>query len=138
MVNFINTPPKAEVYDRAVKQFGVDFDKGIVFTYGENIHSKETLTQDLLVHEMVHVRQQTTMIGGEDAWWEKYFTDPKFRIKQELEAYQAQYKFVVENIKDRNERARHLFFFATSLSGDMYGRAIPYSDATRLIRNNIK
>ena len=60
-----NIPPP--VYERAKELWGVDFDKGTVFTYGDTVHSKSPLSADLLAHELVHVRQQTLI--GRDEWW---------------------------------------------------------------------
>lgn len=127
----VNTPPK-EIYRKAKELWGVDFEN-TVFTVGDKIHTKHTITYDLLAHEEKHSRQQKEC--GVNEWWDRYFKDPKFRLQQELEAYQEQYRSVVLNVSDRNEQARALFFFATSLSGDMYGRMIPYQDAVKKIRN---
>ncbi len=81
---------KPPVYERCHKVFGADWDKGITITYGDSVHCKFDISQvaDLLVHERVHIRQQTEM--GKDIWWERYFTDKEFRLSQEIEAYKAQ------------------------------------------------
>ncbi len=123
-------PPK-DIYDKAVKLFGANFNKGTTFTIGETIHCKDGMTEDLLEHEKVHIKQQAS---GWKEWWEKYFTDPAFRTSQELEAYQEQYRWVLKNIKDRNERARYLMFFAQSLSGTMYGNVLSLQDAMFFIK----
>jgi len=123
-------PPK-EIYDRAVELFGIDFEKGTTFTVGDTIYSKEEISPDLLEHEKVHIKQQQS---GWKEWWEKYFTDPEFRTSQELEAYQEQYRWVLKNIKDRNQRARYLMFFSQSLSGKMYGNILSLKDALFFIK----
>ena len=64
-----------------------------------------------------------------------YFTNENFRLTQEIEAYQEQYRSVCLNVKDRNDRARSLFLMAQAISGDNYGRMIAYSDALKLIKN---
>src|SRR3990167_2140295 len=58
----------------------------IVFTYGNKIYipSGKSLSDDLLVHEAIHTKQQN---GKPDEWWDKYIVDTKFRFDQELEAY---------------------------------------------------
>lgn len=123
-------PPK-EIYNRAVELFGIDFEKGTTFTVGDTIYSKGEISPDLLEHEKVHIKQQAS---GWREWWERYFTDTAFRTTQELEAYQEQYRWVLKNIKDRNERARYLMFFAQSLSGKMYGNVLSLQDAMFFIK----
>jgi len=123
-------PPK-EIYDRAVKVFGVDFEKGVTFTVGDTIYSKGEISPDLLEHEKVHIEQQKE---GWREWWERYFTDPGFRTSQELQAYKKQYNWVLKNINDRNEKARYLMFFAQSLSGKMYGNVLSLQDAMFFIK----
>lgn len=119
------------VYESAKELWGVDFDKGTVFTYGSTIHSKTPLSDDLLAHELVHVRQQTLI--GRDEWWMKYFADPEFRLEQETEAYRAQYKWFVNNLSAREGVAKTLVWLASLLSGEMYGKLITRSEAIKLI-----
>lgn len=87
-----------------------------------------------MVHELVHVRQQREYPGGKDMWWERYLEDAKFRTAQELEAYKEQWNWVKHNIKDRNEQVRHLQHYAQSLSGEMYGKVMTYSEALKAIK----
>lgn len=126
--------PPEHIYQPAVKQFGVDFKKGVVFTYGDTIYSAVPIPRDLMVHELTHVRQQREYPGGKDMWWERYLEDPKFRTEQELEAYREQWHWVANNIKDRNEQFRHLTHYAQSLSGEMYGRVMTYAEALKAIK----
>lgn len=130
MIEIVNYPPKG-IYERAMAKWGVDFDN-VIFANGDKIHSKYQLTYDLLAHEEAHLRQQKEI--GLDEWWDKYFEDDKFRLEQETEAYQEQYRSVCLNVTDRNDRARSLFYMAQAISGTNYGRMIPYSDALKLIR----
>ena len=132
-VKILNTPPPKKIMKRANRQFGVTFET-TTFTYGECIHtSNPNPTLDLIDHEKVHVKQQTEM--GKDEWWDKYFADPKFRLEQELPAYQKQFKTVQVIVKDRNMQTRILWNLALDLSGPMYGKIMLHSDAMRLIRN---
>ena len=126
-------PPK-HIYDKAVEKWGVDFKKGIVFTYGDTIHSAVPIPRDLMVHELVHVRQHREYPGGPDMWWERYLEDPKFRYDQELQAYREQWQWVKANIKDRNEQVRHVTHYAQCLSGEMYGSVVPYKEALEAIK----
>lgn len=125
-----DVPP---VYEAAVKKFGCDFNKGIVFTYGKTIHVKiGKLRDDVEAHETVHVVQQTKYPGGPAAWWERYMSDPKFCLEQELEAYRAQYAFVEKKYPPR-DRFPMLQFYAKCLSG-MYDLGIGPMEAIRLIK----
>lgn len=121
------------VYDRCRAVFGltVDWDKNVIFTYGDTVHSKRDLPDDLIVHEAVHVRQQTAM--GPEAWWDKYLVDPAFRLSQEVEAYSAQVKWIDTNVRDRNKRffvKRHIY---QMLASSMYGNLVTPSEAKALV-----
>ena len=65
-----------------------------IFTYGNIIYvpNKDLeLPDHLIIHEETHCKQQGST---PDAWWERYITDPYFRIDQEIEAYANQYRFI--------------------------------------------
>jgi hypothetical protein len=85
---------KPPMYERAKKEFGVDWDRDrVIFTYGDTAYCKDGgMSPDLVVHEKVHMKQQLEI--GKDIWWDKYFADPNFRLEQELEAYGAQVEFI--------------------------------------------
>lgn len=129
-----NEPPEV-IYQEARMRWGVNFDKGIVFTVGDTIHCKGDLPQDVLAHELVHVRQQ--LAYGVDLWWNEYFENQTFRFQQELEAYREQYKWVLANVKDRNQQSRLLIFYATCLSGEMYGSLLLMPEALVLIKQDV-
>ena len=99
MIKISNTIPP--VYSRCKAQFGVDWDRGIIMTYGDTVHTKFPLSPDLVVHEATHVKQQIEM--GKELWWDRYFTDVEFRLSQEVEAYRNQLKFIDANY-NRNGR----------------------------------
>lgn len=125
-----DVPP---IYDAAVKKFGCDFNKGIVFTYGDTVHVKTgKLRDDVEAHETVHVVQQRNYPGGAAAWWDRYLTDPKFVLEQELEAYRAQYKFV-KRVYKRHQHFEMLDFYAKCLVR-VYDLGIGYMEAMRLIK----
>lgn len=122
-------PPNIEAIR---KVFDIKDRNDIVFTYGDTIHnpSKGKLTDSLIAHELVHTGQQAL---EPDKWWEKYLEDPAFRLSQEVEAYQEQYRFFISRYKDRNRRAVFLYKIASDLSGKMYGNMIEYRKAVELI-----
>lgn len=130
-VNIVNEKPP--VYERCKEQFGIDWDKGIVITYGANVHTKEkVLPSDLIVHESVHVRQQLEY--GVEKWWDKYFTDPAFRKSQEVEAYQAQGRFLKKILTDRNKLHTVFHKIATNMV-QFYGDIFTYSEAMGILKS---
>ncbi len=131
-VTVLNIRPPKKLYDRAVKKFGIIFEQGTIFTYGKKIYSAYILSEDLIKHELIHVRQQMEM--GKDEWWDKYFEDDKFRFDQELEAYQRQYRWAKANMKDRTKVFTILQHCAKSLSSKMYGFEISHQEAINRIK----
>lgn len=134
---------KPPVWGELVKAFNPDWDYVLV-TYGNTIHfnmSKyDMMPQDLLVHELVHVRQQSEYhyagilaklrgMEGAKGWWKQYLEDPAFRLEQEIEAYRAQYVYIKKVEKDRNAANKHLVRLASDLSGTNYGKIITYQQA---------
>jgi hypothetical protein len=128
-----NKPPEPKLYNKVVEAFGVNFDEGIVFTVGNTIHSKYRIPEDLMRHELVHVRQQSEYKGGYKKWWKDYLADPKFRLSQEVEAYRVQAQFIEATVKDRNEKARQIHKIASDLAGPIYGNLVSLSDAKKYI-----
>lgn len=86
---------------------------------------------DLLFHESIHLKQQG---NNPEQWWDKYLSDAKFRLEQELEAYRQQYKFAKKIIKDRNKLAIGLMRMANCLSGPMYGNLLTQKEALEKIK----
>lgn len=105
------------------------------FTYGDTIYipsgkSRTELDDSFIAHEEIHEKQQG---ADPEEWWDRYFADNKFRFEQELEAYQAQYKFFAKG-KDRNKSFLYLHKIAGDLSGDLYGNIVSYEKAKKLIK----
>lgn len=105
-----------------------------VYTYGDKIYNPKGNDIDLalLAHENTHSIQQEEL--GVDKWWQKYLVDGKFRLAQELQAYQIQYRYYCKEVKDRNRRFRFVVRLADDLSSAMYGNIISKSEAIRLIK----
>jgi len=120
-----------EIYTKCHEQFGVNWDDGVVFTYGDTIHCKYKLSPDLIIHESVHVKQQADM--GKDEWWGKYFTDKEFRLSQEIAAYRLQIAFIKNNVKDRNEAFRMYHKIWNDMER-MYGEMCTYKEARELTK----
>lgn len=123
------TPPPN--YEKILRHFKPP--TNAVFTYGDTCHAPDgrRLAQDVAEHELVHVGQQ-----GDDpeAWWDRYFVDPAFRVEQELEAYRTQYKFAATHLLDRNAFFNYARSLAAELAGPMYGNVLTFSEALKRIR----
>lgn len=105
-----------------------------IFAYGDVVYvpSGMPLTPELEEHEQTHINQQN---GQPDVWWEKYFTDPQFRLDQELEAHRAEYKKFCSLNKDKNQQAKFLNLIALRLASPMYGSIITSKQAIKKIKS---
>ena len=121
---------KPAIFDRLHEAYGVEWGGTLVVAYGDTIYHSKPLDPSVIVHESVHLSRQESPVQ----WWESYIRNKDFRFKEELLAYHAQYDFLKDTIKDRNELARHLWRLATDLSGAMYGNIVSHKDAMRLIK----
>jgi len=116
-MKFSNEIP--EIYYQCREKFGVDWNKGITITYGDTVYSNRPISEDLKVHEEVHVQQQIIM--GKDIWWNKYLTDKEFRLSQEVEAYRRQIGYIkmFYNRKTRRMIEKHIVDSMATLYGGM-------------------
>ena len=99
-----------------------------IFALGEDIYTDHSLTDDLLVHEETHLKQQSKI--GVKEWVYDFLYNPQARLDFELEAYKAQ----LRSIKDRNHRDRIRRESAKNLSSGLYGNIISYQDAFNLMK----
>ena len=123
-------------YEDILKSFPKVKDiRGVVYTFGQVIFNPDNvdLPVELMYHEATHSIQQDKL--GPEEWWKKYLADPKFRLKQELEAYHQQFKKYCKNQKDRNKQSSYLHKLAVDCSGEIYGKMINFSDARKWIKN---
>lgn len=128
-MKIVHIPPPN--YKEIQKHFPeADFEKGILFTYGDTCYCKQ-ITDDLIIHEQTHTKQQT----NPKEWWERYFKDPEFRLSQELEAYKNQWKYIDIKVKDRNLKYKMLNSIASALSGNLYNNIISYDEVIKKIKN---
>lgn len=128
-VKFSNEKPP--VFDQCVELFGISWDNTI-FAYGDTIHGKDlqNLTDHVIEHEMVHLKQQG---GNPIAWWEKYLIDKDFRLSQEIEAYQREYRYLRGKSFDRNGLHNLVRWWSRNLSGKAYGNITTFKEAYNLI-----
>ena len=105
---------------------------GVIFTYGDTLYNPDggDIPNHLEKHEETHKKQQGDKI---EEWWNKYIDDKDFRLSQELEAYQRQYR-VAKNEMSRNELFNLLRKIATDLSSELYGDLISFNEAMNLIK----
>lgn len=122
-----------------------------VFCYGDVLHNPfgAMITRDLEIHEAVHSKQQGK---DPDKWWDRYISDQKFRLEQEIEAYGLQlYHLKTTKVKKKDETGKevelylpnrvtswYLDMIAKTLSGPLYGNVIDYHKAHTRIRHFIK
>ena|ERR1700687_16727 len=122
-------------YKEIVKVFpAVKLRRGVIFTYGKIIYNpgRVVLTPALRAHEMVHSRRQGVE-DGPSKWWDRYLTDKKFRLAEELVAHQTEYLIATDGA-GRQVRRAALAQIAARLSGPIYGRMISLDDAKELIK----
>lgn len=105
-----------------------DINDRTIFALGEDIYTNYPLTPDLLVHEMVHLKQQREV--GVAEWVYDFLENPEKRLEYEVEAYREQLK----SIKDRNKRAKMWFLCAEQLSSALYGSIVTKQQALDLIK----
>lgn len=121
---------KPPVWDRLVEAFPNLEWKDIAITYGGVIYSPNPVEDNVLVHEMVHVRQQQGKNANE--WMERYIADPEFRYKQELLAYQVEYKFWKKHFSKRDDvLTTAIEGMAKTLSGPLYNNIVTYEQALK-------
>lgn len=122
---------KPEIYDTLHEAFGVEWNQGIIITYGDTVYCKYPLDTDKEVHEQVHIDQQA--FYGVTEWWDRYLEDPQFRFEQELEAYKAEAEFVRKHMPDRNKRVQLIHRMCKDLSSSNYGNVCTFSEAKKLL-----
>lgn len=91
------------------------------------------LTVPLIEHEKVHFKQQN---GEPEKWWDRYLADPEFRLEQELQAHQTEYRVYCRQIRDRNKQAQYLFGISRRLASPMYGNILSQQEAMKRIRKS--
>ena len=126
---------KPPVWDAVCETFNIQPTQ-ILFTYGHTIYNPDAVAIPIHIieHEKVHMRQQSSIGMTPELWWEKFLSDPVFRVEQEAEAYGIQYAYIVKSIKDRNHKFRVLQDLARILSGPLYNNSISQGEAMKKIK----
>src|SRR5690242_10724137 len=131
MIKTIISKEKPIIAKRCEEELGANWKKGTIFTVGNIIHCKFTLSKAKFAHEYTHVEQQTKM--GVELWWDKYFNYTDFRLEQEVEAYRNEAKWIKVNIKNFKERDKMLDQICRDLSSPLYGNITSFEEAKELI-----
>lgn len=105
-----------------------DITKYTIFACYPSIYTDYALTPDLLVHEMVHLKQQEEI--GLTKWVYDFLEYPEKRLEYELEAYREQLK----SIKDRNYKVKVRYQSAKNLSSSLYGNICTFDEALELLK----
>ena len=126
-------PPNYEVISKTFHFSSLPATFNPVFSYGDTLYNPTGLpiSQDLMVHEETHERQQKI---GVEQWWAMYLENKAFRLTQEVEAYGEQYKFL-KTVLNRKGRFAELERLSDDLSSKLYGSIINKRDAKELIEN---
>lgn len=99
-----------------------------VFAFVDTIYTNFALSKDLLIHEQTHLKRQNKI--GCDIWIEKYLTDKKFRLDEEVIAYRNQ----IYSIKDREKRNNVRIQCVKVLNSELYGLIINKGEAFKLLK----
>lgn len=131
-----NLPPPC--YEAAKAKFGINFYRvDVAFAWRDTIHIRnpKLLSDDLIVHECTHLKQQAA-VGGPEEWWDLYINDPTFRFEQEVEAYRAQTAYVLET-RNKKFATINITFYAKCLA-EIYGfKDISRAEAWRLLTDGL-
>ncbi|MFA6314968.1 MAG: hypothetical protein WC648_01180 [Candidatus Paceibacterota bacterium] len=131
-MNISFSKEKPEIYAKLKEKFNVNWDDGLIIANGDTIHCAYQVPPEKVVHEITHLKRQQEI--GKDLWWSLYIDRPSFRLEEETLAYKAEYKFICENVHDRNDRFQYLYQMAQTLSSPQYGRLCTGDEAMKLIQ----
>lgn len=113
---------------RRLKEFAKHFKitDETVIAYDGKIYSNKELHPDVLVHELIHIKQQKEY--GLATFTKRYLNDKKFRLEMEKEAYLAQ----LASIEDNGLRNAVLEDCIGGLTSGLYG-AMSVRQAKKLL-----
>ena len=116
MIIKFETPPS---YSDIMAIFKLDNFKPIFafFPFIYNPHGVG-IGPELIAHESVHGERQ-----GDDpaSWWDKYLHDENFRLAEEILAHVAEYTYLAERAKGRQQRRVIFRMIAARLRSPLYG-----------------
>ena len=103
--------------------------KPVIYCYGDTIHNPARIKvpPQLIVHEGVHSMRQGS---GPEHWWQRYITDPQFRLDEEIEAHRAECHCLIERGMPQQQAIDTV---ASRLASPIYGRIIDYQRAKAVL-----
>ena len=132
-IRYNEYPPNYKEICQVLKVSGV---QGAIFTYGDTVYvpGGAALPNHLSQNESIHVSQQTKM--GADKWWAQYLADPEFRLRQELEAYRYELRYIKKSYRREDRRILEAHI-VRSLASKMYGNIVTKQQAKRLMKEGV-
>lgn len=124
-------------YAELKKVFKLEGHENVIFTYGDTLYipagEGTVIDKPLMKHEETHSRQQKEM--GVQWWWDRFLSEPNFRMEQEIEAYRNQYAAMGD--LPLQQRQAYVTHMAKDLSSEIYGNIMKFEDAVKVICQDI-
>lgn len=105
----------------------------IIISFGDRIYAKGSLPPSKIEHERVHLAAQRHSRLWAGILMIPYLFSARFRLRQEIPAYQAEWRWIFLNVHDRELRARLKREMCIDLSSALYGNIITYDKANIII-----
>lgn len=106
------------------------------FAFGDTIYSPNPLSEDVVIHESVHLEQHHYSKLFACYVFIRFWLSKSYRLKLEVPAYITQWKWIKDNYKHQNRLDNLRFSLAKSMSSDLYGPMISYQEAINLLTWN--
>ena len=107
----------------------------ILFAWGDTIYNPagiDPIPEALIRHELVHMHRQGSYVTE---WWQKYLTDPEFRLMEEIPAHVVEYgAWIATPGISRTQRRFVLRKVAERLSSQLYGGLVTFAHARDMIK----
>lgn len=126
-------PPNITAIEKVFPGVGKP-ERGVIFAYEKIIYNpgKIKIPIELMAHEFIHGMQQND--AGVEFWWDRYLTDPEFRLVEEIEAHRVEFQQFVK-AHNRHMRRKYLVLCSARLAGPLYGKMISRTRAADLIQS---
>lgn len=100
-------------------------------TFGKTIWTPGHISNDLIMHEAIHVSQQKNWFLA-IFWWIRYTASAEFRYSQELPAYKMQMNYLCDHVyRGREQQFQVRRSIALIMSGPKYKRMVSYDQAMK-------
>lgn len=136
-MKIVNTRPP--MYDEIVAAFPGATDPGVIFCWGDTIHTQlgaeVVIPEELIAHEAVHCERQGADVA---AWWRHYIADERFRLIEEFPAHVAELQTMCRIYRHKWVSARAMTrhfagIVAKKLAAPLYGEMLLVADAKELL-----